>query len=241
MTSMPDDDVLSSAIEAMFPEGVIARASIDATVDVDMAFERGVATARLRQHAQHLSGRRCARDALTALGVSYHGVPVGLGGAPVWSNGTVGSIAHCNGMAVAAVAHRHQFTSLGIDVEAADREVPDAVDTMLCMPGDEVVLGDLATPFLGLLCMKEAAFKTLWPLGLHAGDFTSIITRREDDSRFRAAGDVTDSVVVHGRLGIVQDFLVAAAWIRASSRADHDECDSRGVADATSCDGRGTR
>ena len=72
---------------------------------------------RVREFA---AGRECARRALEGLGVRGVAVPTGEDRAPIWPQGVVGSISHCKGCCVAAVAWRSQFGSLGIDVEQAD-------------------------------------------------------------------------------------------------------------------------
>lgn len=105
---LPDDIVvvatgLPGRAQALYPEerDSIARA----------------APRRIREFA---AGRECARLALERLGVRDVAVPSGEDRAPIWPQGVVGSISHCQGCCVAAVAWRSKVGSLGIDVEQAD-------------------------------------------------------------------------------------------------------------------------
>ena len=64
------------------------------------------------------AGRRCAREALRALGISgRHSLARELDGAPLWPPGTVASIAHSNGLCVAVAARLSHYSGIGIDIE----------------------------------------------------------------------------------------------------------------------------
>ena len=65
------------------------------------------------------AARMVARSLLAQLGHPEAQVPKGAGGAPVWPVGVVGSLAHDDEIAVAAVGLRRDFASVGIDVERA--------------------------------------------------------------------------------------------------------------------------
>src|SRR5215217_9244342 len=79
--------------------------------------------ARQREYA---AVRNCARACLGRLG--YPPVPIlpGLGGAPRWPAGVLGSMTHCAGYAAAAVGPVPQISAIGIDAEP-DVPLPDGV------------------------------------------------------------------------------------------------------------------
>src|SRR5271168_670818 len=75
---------------------------------------------------RRLSGaaRIVARTLLQQLGVSPCSIPKDGKGAPVWPPGVVGSLAHADDIAVAAVALESNGLSIGIDIEP-DVDLPD--------------------------------------------------------------------------------------------------------------------
>src|SRR5262245_34936623 len=114
------------------------------------------------------AGRAAARSALAALGVASVAVPVGVGGAPQWPMGIVGSIAHCPGCCVAAVAFASACASLGLDVERAV-PLPSELVPMVCTPAERVGLTQVPT-VAGcdaaklVFSAKESVYKALYPL-----------------------------------------------------------------------------
>lgn len=85
-------------------------------------------------------------------------IPVGSDRRPVLPPDVVGSLAHDNDVAVAAVASAAEFAALGIDIERTEELEPEIVRTIL-RPDDEV--GD---PMLAFV-LKEAAYKAWSGLG----------------------------------------------------------------------------
>ncbi|WP_369249782.1 hypothetical protein [Streptomyces sp. R41] len=72
-----------------------------------------------RRRAEFTAGRWCAHRALAALGAGRVAVPRGARGMPVWPDGVVGSITHCEGYRAAAVCRGGDARALGIDAEPA--------------------------------------------------------------------------------------------------------------------------
>jgi 4'-phosphopantetheinyl transferase EntD len=133
------------------------------------AEERALAAAGLRRRDQFMGGRRCARQALAALGLAPQAIPVGPRGAPAWPPGTVGSITHCAGYCAAAAAPSQAVAALGIDAEpdgplpprviarvVSERELAAIDHDLVAREG--VALGKL------LFSAKEAVFKAWFPL-----------------------------------------------------------------------------
>ena len=80
-----------------------------------------------------VTGRRCARLALTDLGVEPAPVLVGDKREPLWPAEVVGAITHTAGYAAAAVARSTQLLSVGLDAEP-DQPLPDGVLARIARP-----------------------------------------------------------------------------------------------------------
>jgi len=110
------------------------------------------------------AARIVARRLLAGLGAPG---PVELprlaSGAPSWPPGFVGSLAHDEAVAVAAVARSGAVRGVGIDVEPALPLPAELVD-LVATPAER---GDLAADLVGarlLFCAKEAVYKATNPL-----------------------------------------------------------------------------
>lgn len=70
-----------------------------------------------KRRQEFTTGRTCARRALAQLGQPATPIPSGNKGEPLWPQGVVGSITHCDGYRAAAVARMTELTTVGIDAE----------------------------------------------------------------------------------------------------------------------------
>ena len=84
-------------------------------------------------------------------------------GAPEWPEGVVGSLAHDDEFAVAAVARRGQLLGLGVDVEPAEPLPADVVDLVLSAAEQRKATGDGFNQRL-VFAAKEAVYKAIHPL-----------------------------------------------------------------------------
>jgi 4'-phosphopantetheinyl transferase EntD len=73
-------------------------------------------------------GRYCAIKALEQLGIQDATIPIGADRAPIWPDGVVGSISHCDTLVGAIVAKKSEYISLGLDIEEIGRVTPDLFD-----------------------------------------------------------------------------------------------------------------
>lgn len=109
------------------------------------------------------TGRILARSLLARFGKSAAALPRGVSGAPVWPEGFVGSLAHDDEVAVAAVARSETMRSIGIDVEPRMPLPPELVDVVSTrrerMRYTHPILESRV-----LFCVKEAVFKALHPI-----------------------------------------------------------------------------
>jgi 4'-phosphopantetheinyl transferase EntD len=115
--------------------------------------------------ARRASGaaRIVARELLTQLGFGWSAIPKDESGAPVWPAGIIGSLAHDDEVAVAAVATRRDLNAVGIDVEPAVALPPGMLDLVATPREIKKLVGD---PLRGklLFAAKEAVYKAAYPL-----------------------------------------------------------------------------
>ncbi len=160
---------------------------------------RAVANAVEKRKREFQTGRACARAALQGLGLPRVAIPVGDRGQPLWPDGVVGSITHCDGYRACAAARRVDIASIGIDAEPY-APLPGSVLTSIATPAelrrlaarrDDVHLDRI------LFSAKEAVFKAWFayadcPVGFRdcdiAFDLDTASFRATVTPRARAAG-----------------------------------------------------
>ncbi len=158
-------------IEDILPDKVCCAESFDDSADVTLFPEEAVAISKAvdKRRNEFATVRHCARKALACLG--YPAVPLipGERGAPQWPDGVSGSMTHCAGYRAAAVAHRTDIASLGIDAEP-HAALPDGVLGAIARPEEQRTLERLARAAPGthwdrlLFSAKESVYKTWFPL-----------------------------------------------------------------------------
>ena len=113
------------------------------------------------------AGRTCARQALRALGMPQVSILRGREREPVWPDGIVGSITHCDGYCAAALAYSRDFISLGIDAEPNEPLPGDVlqsialkaeIDWLQRAPKSSLCWDKL------LFSIKESIYKTWYPV-----------------------------------------------------------------------------
>jgi 4'-phosphopantetheinyl transferase EntD len=114
---------------------------------------------------QRASGaaRIVARELMRRVGTAPQPVLKAAAGMPQWPDGLVGSLAHDATVAVAALARRADFRSIGIDIEPAEALEPGLIDLV----ATERERADIErSPLRGrlLFAIKEAVYKAAYPL-----------------------------------------------------------------------------
>ncbi|HWU61349.1 MAG TPA: 4'-phosphopantetheinyl transferase superfamily protein [Ensifer sp.] len=149
----------------MLPAGVVAacRAVCDGDQALLLPEEAASMTSRM-DHMRDASGavRYVARGLLGHVGLAVVPLLKAPSGAPVWPAGAVGSMAHDDDFAIAAVASAASFAGLGIDIEPAEPLAED-VAAIVRMSGDVLdgVEERLASRLL--FAAKEAVYKAVFP------------------------------------------------------------------------------
>lgn len=128
-----------------------------------------IARATPERRHEFVTARRCARDALAALGYARAAIRSGPHRQPLWPDGVVGSITHCTGYRAAAVARRTEVASVGIDAEPHE-PLPEGVLDPITLPAERDHLTALTATHPGthwgrlLFSAKESTYKTWFPL-----------------------------------------------------------------------------
>jgi 4'-phosphopantetheinyl transferase EntD len=125
-----------------------------------------VARAVDKRRAEFTTVRTCARIALGRLGLPPAPLLSGPKREPIWPDGVVGSITHCDGYRAAAVARASEIAAIGIDAEPHD-PLPDGILDRVTLPAERAHLRDLPPGVHWdrlLFSAKESVYKTWFPL-----------------------------------------------------------------------------
>ena len=166
---------------------------------------------------EFVTGRMCARRALDLLGVGSSGLLPDADGIPRWPEGTVGSISHCRGVAMAMVAKSVDCRLLGLDLEKTNRLSAGAIKKVL-HPIEEIFTGGDQLKASILFSLKEAFYKAQFPKWHAVGNFSDLALEvdlakntakiREMDARFSS-----ELMRLRFCFRIVDDYVVSLSWM----------------------------
>lgn len=113
-------------------------------------------------------GRRCAREAIEALGMEPLPVLSGEKREPLWPGGVVGAITHTSGYAAAAVGRAVDIRSIGVDAEP-DEPLPKGVLRRVAFESElewvqAAGIEGVAHADRLLFTAKEAVYKAWFPV-----------------------------------------------------------------------------
>ena len=176
----------------VLPAGV-AHAESFGDVDVALFPQEAQAVARAveKRRREFATVRWCARQALAQLGYPPAPVPPGERGCPVWPDGVVGSLTHCDGYRAAAVCRAASWHAIGIDAEPHDR-LPAEVTGLVVRPEERDRLAELTAADASvcwdrlLFSAKEAVYKAWYPLARRWLDFQEASLTISPDGGFHA-------------------------------------------------------
>jgi len=163
---------------ALAPHGVLVGARRirpgDEAAFVDPGLGRPTNLARRRASG---AARIVARDLLSELAAAAAApLPRSPSGAPAWPAGIIGSLAHDDDFAVAAVARRGLLVGIGVDVEPAEPLPDDLVDLVLNAAEPREAKGDRVAQRL-VFVAKEAVYKAIHPLDATPLEYADIEVR----------------------------------------------------------------
>jgi 4'-phosphopantetheinyl transferase EntD len=160
------DPMLQRDMDALAVPGLLTGHRLISPGDEDALLDAEAASIKTPVVAvRRASGaaRIVVRELLARLGYDRVAIPKAASGGPVWPAGVVGSMAHDDHVAVAAVGLQRDVGTVGIDIEPAvalPREMLDLIATPqeLRTMTDDPLRGKL------LFAAKEAVYKAVYPL-----------------------------------------------------------------------------
>lgn len=131
--------------------------------------ERIVANAVEKRRREFTTARWCARQALVKLGLPESPISSGEKREPLWPDGVVGAITHCQGYRAAALALSKDVEAIGIDAEP-NEPCPDGVLRTVSSEPERAMIDRLTAPYPEtswdrlLFSAKESVYKAWFPL-----------------------------------------------------------------------------
>jgi 4'-phosphopantetheinyl transferase EntD len=124
------------------------------------------------------TGRYCAIQALEKLGINDSIIPIGVDREPIWPEGIVGSISHCDSLTGAIVAKSSDHISLGLDIEEIGRVTPDLWDLVFTENEKNYLSGlsekEMLLQSTAIFSAKEAFYKFQHPITKTFLDFLEV-------------------------------------------------------------------
>ncbi len=175
MLDLPEDVTLSGISIA------VVREAMETHLSPGSALQLAVTGMNTKRRTEFAAGRVCASEALRGMGlIAEFPLPV-RNRLPVWPLGVVGSISHCNTIAVAMTAPKSRYCALGIDVESLlDPDTAQGIQQYVCRDEEldrlERYIPCRSRSLTILFSAKEALYKALFPLvgrfkDFHAAEF----------------------------------------------------------------------
>lgn len=168
--------------------------------------------------AEFAAGRNAARRAMAQLGLPPAAVPMQADRSPLWPTTVTGSISHCAGACIAAMAHARDYAGLGLDLEPVQPLTADLWPLVLTTPA----LARLPQDQPGLMalqvfCAKEAAYKAQYAVTGQLFDFQTLeveVQRQNFVARFQhAVGRFGVGACLGGVLRQAAGIQAALVWI----------------------------
>lgn len=155
-------------------------------------------------------GRWCARRAMAALSRGQEPLLTGPSRAPIWPQGLIGSITHCEEYCAAAVAETKDVAAIGIDAEPW-RGFPLEIRTHVVTENEYSLskLGQCDAQSLAVFfSVKESVFKALNPVTDLFFDFLSISVILDMGlGRFSLASSTVPQIASYGG-SLVGQFVI---------------------------------
>jgi 4'-phosphopantetheinyl transferase EntD len=176
-----DDEILVASSPLVFDENDLPTGERELIVKAVTSRRRAFST-----------GRVLARGLLRDLGSETAELLRDPDRVPVWPEGAVGSISHCEDLCAVAIGEASRFWGIGLDVEP-DEAVKEGVERVVCGPREiawlDSVAGDERSRRVKMIfSIKEAVYKAFYPeLRTHWG-FQDVQTEIDlDGERFLAS------------------------------------------------------
>jgi 4'-phosphopantetheinyl transferase EntD len=135
------------------------------------------------------TGRYCATKSLEQMGIKDAIIPIGKDREPIWPEGIVGSISHCDSLTGAIVAKSSDHISLGLDIEEIGRVTPDLWDLVFTENEKNYLSGlsekEKLLQSTAIFSAKEAFYKFQYPITRTFLDFLDVEVALPDINRIK--------------------------------------------------------
>lgn len=160
-----------------------------------------------------------------AWGLGSIEIPSGPDRAPVWPPGVVGSISHCENLAVAAVAARGAVLGLGVDCEVRLRVSRDLSPTTDERDGAGLPVDPAGEWLTAVFSAKEAVYKAVYPTMRRVIGFHAVRIRfAADGTTFRAEVSGNEGTRLarepQGAVHFDSRHVLTAAWLPSQKARD---------------------
>lgn len=173
----------------LFPPGVIVHSGAPQAIEGTLFAEEEAQIARAleKRRAEYRAARILARRGLEELGRAPVAIVNAPDRAPIFPEGTVGTITHTRGFCLVALASSNDFLALGADAEEATPLKEGLFETIL-RPEEEAQLrrsvsGDKLALYAKLIfSIKEAAYKAQYALSRRYFGFSGMRIHLDEGS-----------------------------------------------------------
>jgi 4'-phosphopantetheinyl transferase EntD len=150
-------------------------------------------------------------QALEQIGIENVIIPIGKDREPIWPEGIVGSISHCDSLAGAIVSRKENHISLGLDIEEIGRVTDDLwpyvftdreIEYLNTLPDEQKELSSTV-----IFSLKEAFYKFQFPITKVFLDFLDVEVQIPELNRMVVlSGLIPPSSLIHNNKLIVQNY-----------------------------------
>ncbi len=165
MNDATTDPDLQRALNGFAPRGLLIGHRLITADDENALIPDEAASIPTLTERRRASGaaRIVARQLMPQLGVAPGVISRHPSGMPIWPAGLVGSLAHDERAAVAALARAQDFQAIGVDVEPPLPLAADMHDLVLTLDEREKLRDDPLAARI-VFAAKEAVYKAAYPL-----------------------------------------------------------------------------
>ncbi len=188
----------------------------------EQALTRPMANKRL---ADFRASRYVASQALSQIGYNNFPVLINQHRGPVWPLGVVGSLSHCDGIALAVVNSESAVQSIGVDIESYSAMAPNLY-RMICDEQELQHLQQFAQPGLMakvIFSVKESIYKCLNPLLKQWIDFKDVSIELDPVARkYKAIPNNKINAQlnidsIYGEWLVESEYLYSSCWLTGRS------------------------
>ncbi|PBB39847.1 4-phosphopantetheinyl transferase [Mesorhizobium sp. WSM3868] len=148
------------------------------------------------------AARIIARTLLGTLGFPPVPILTARSGVPTWPAGIVGSLAHHDRVAAAAIAEKDTIGAVGIDIEP-DEPLPDGLIELVTTSRERSIYDLRLLQRRDLFVLKEAVYKACFPLCNQILDFQDVEIDLKSGAAYVSRVDRTFSIELYNSENII--------------------------------------